>query len=105
VTTSTARTTLRTIAGATLVWSVLCAVILMPIWSLMSKTRLTWALFVAFAPPLYALGQYVAGSLTSGRAGQAPAARSAATVLPLAAGIVALIVSYALAVLIATQFA
>jgi hypothetical protein len=104
VTTSTARTTLRTIAGATLVWSVLCAVILIPIWTLMSKTRLQWALFVAFAPPLYAFAQYVAGSLTSGRGGQALASRSA-SIVPVAAGIVALILSYVIAVLIATQFA
>lgn len=63
------RSFVSALVGATIVWSVLCGVILLSVWPLMPRTRLQWVLLIVFGPPLFVLGEHLGDQLFSKRVG------------------------------------
>lgn len=59
-----------TVLWGAVVWLVLAALAALQFWPAVPKTARGWVLFVAFAPPLYLLGEAVSEWLWSTRIGR-----------------------------------
>ena len=94
--TSSRRSVLTAIAGATFVWLFLCALIFFPIWTLVPRTRLPWILLIVSGPPFYAVGNLLAGRLLPQRVDDTVSSRKRA-VLRVTIALFAMAIGYLIA--------